>query len=411
MNTIENSTSSFNGKLVAFVISLFLIVFPFAIAFPDVFDDSSQMDRVQNWTLFICTLLFLGSYRRGFNIRILAIHILLLFVYIINYMFAYFSNTSWLLNSFAFLSFSLMFSHIFLNCNEVLIRRLDHYVNFLVLSISFALIIMFYWGAIFIPDYFNLSYERNIIINEFNAKFGLYKQTFGYLFSLIIIWNFVYWGVMSPRRKAVFIVLAFAATPIFLGIRTSILGLCLLFLLINIGKNYLTFALVLSSLLMIWPSVIYSDDLMILIELFYDRLPSVKFGFDQLSSFGVGNGGYHFYAAEFSDALFNKYASGIMLLHGGFWVAPESDLAYFMASFGFLSIVFLMLYLYIINNGLKAIDYYKIRGYRIFVVILLYFILLIFEGISEDYAGHAGWWIYLSASIGLVSRLNLRNKV
>jgi hypothetical protein len=95
----------------------------------------------------------------------------------------------------------------------------------------------------------------------------------------------------------------------------------------------------------------------------------------------------------------------------GFWVAPESDIAYFTASFGFLSVVFFMLYLYIIKNGLYAINYYKARGDRIFVLILLYFILLIVEGISEDYAGHAGWWIYLAASIGLLSRSNFKNKI
>jgi hypothetical protein len=317
MNTIEHSISSLNTKLVVFVITAFLILFPFVNSFPDLFDDLSLIDRVTNWTIFFFVLFFAASYKRYFNIRILAIHILLLSVYILNYMFAYISNTKVLLNSFVFLFFSLFFSHIFLNLNEVSIRKLDHYVNNCTLWICMILMAMFCWGAVYIPGYFDLSYDRNVIINVFNTKFGLYKQTFGYLLSLIILWHFVYWKVISSLRKAVFIFFGFVVAPLFIGIRTSVLGLSLLFLLINIGKNYLTLALVLSSLLIIGVSAIYFDDFILLIELLYDRLPSVKFGLDQLNSFGLGNGGYHLYVLEFGDELFNKYASGLMLMHGG----------------------------------------------------------------------------------------------
>ena len=396
--------SVLNGKFVAFSITAFLVLFPFIRAFSEVFDDMSISDRMQNWTVFLYALIFSYLYRRSFNKVLCGIHAALLYVYIFNYMFAYISNTAWLFNVFVFITFSLLLSHIFLNCDNFLIDKVDSYTNTAVFWISIALIIMFSWGCLFIPGYFDLSVDRNNVIGVFTSKLGLYKQTFGYLITLIILWNFIFWDVLSFQRKLIFILFVLVGAPVFLGMRTAILMLILLSILMNMGKNYFTLSLVIFGILIAWFAFVYFDDFIIFLELFYDRLPSVKFAFDQLNSFGVGNGGYHFYVAEFGDKLFDKYATGLMLSHGGFWVAPESDLAYFMASFGFLSAVFFLLYLYIIKYGFHALKYYKIRGYRIFSFIILYFIALILMGISEDYAGTAGWWVYFSASIGLIVR-------
>jgi hypothetical protein len=397
-----------NSKFVSNLITVFLVLFPFIRAFSEVFDDTSITDRIQNWTIFLCTLIFLFLYRRSYNKFLCGIYAILLYVYIFNYMFAYISNTAWFLNAIVFLTFSLLFSHIFLNCEIFLINKVESKTNTIIYYISIALILMFFWGCLFIPNYFDFSVDRNNIIAIFTSEFGLYKQTFGYLITLIIIWNFIYWKILNFHRKTIFILLLIVSAPVIMGIRTTILMLILLTILINIGKNYFTLGLTIFSIFITWFNLAYFSEFITFLELFYDRLPSVMFAFDQINSFGLGNGGYHLYVAKYGNELFYKYATGVMLLNGGFWVAPESDLAYFMASFGFLSVVFFLLYLYIIKNGLYAIKFYKTNGYRLLSFVIMYFIALILMGISEDYAGTAGWWVYFSASIGLIVRTKLK---
>ena len=112
------------------------------------------------------------------------------------------------------------------------------------------------------------------------------------------------------------------------------------------------------------------------IKMYYNRLPSLLFAISFLKNniFGIGNGGYHIYVSEMQDILTYKFSSDSKL----FWLAPESDIVYFISSFGILSLVFLLLFTYLFINFSKYIKRKKV-DYTVKYLVLLSMSMLFFR--------------------------------
>jgi hypothetical protein len=121
--------------------------------------------------------------------------------------------------------------------------------------------------------------------------------------------------------------------------------------------------------------------------------------------FGLGNGGYHVYVDEQNDYLVATYGSESMISRQQFWAAPESDLVYFIASWGVLSVVFFAFFLYLIVKSGAILA--KSENISLLDRLALYMMLfIIFSGISQDNAGDLVWWVFLACGYGVVIKNN-----
>lgn len=132
--------------------------------------------------------------------------------------------------------------------------------------------------------------------------------------------------------------------------------------------------------------------------MYYNRLPSLLFAISFLKNniFGIGNGGYHIYVSEMQDILTYKFSSDSKL----FWLAPESDIVYFISSFGILSLVFLLLFTYLFINFFKIYKKGKKVDYTVKYLVLLSMSML-FSGISQDFAYSLIWWVLFALGFGV----------
>ena len=146
---------------------------------------------------------------------------------------------------------------------------------------------------------------------------------------------------------------------------------------------------------------LYIDEYNSLFEEYFDRAPSFKGAFHVLNNhiFGIGNGGYTNYVNDNIIFLTDTFR------RNGYWTAAESDIVYYIASWGVLSLVFILLSIYIVfmttfllvHNGhlLKEID----------KIIITTTSILILMGISQDYAFQIVWFIYVGFSLGIIDRI------
>ena len=144
----------------------------------------------------------------------------------------------------------------------------------------------------------------------------------------------------------------------------------------------------------------------------YDRLPSLKFAFGYSSEhfFGLGNGGYHKYVGANNDKIVSNYGSEMMLMSGNFWIAPESDLVYFVASWGIFSFIFFYLFYFIINKSAYIFHSSNNKITTIENILVIMSSTIIFMGISEDFAGKLDWFIFLSFGLGIIIKHSYEKK-
>ena len=147
------------------------------------------------------------------------------------------------------------------------------------------------------------------------------------------------------------------------------------------------------------------EQVILVVEDSYDRWPSLKFSWSYMleNIFGLGNGGYHIYVEQHHDQLVAMFGSEQMIQGNYFWVAPESDLAYFIASWGIVSVLFFFYFAVLLKKG--AVIFHKQKGIlHIEKILLLLSFVMIFSGISQDNAGGLIWWIYMAAGSSVVLR-------
>lgn len=119
--------------------------------------------------------------------------------------------------------------------------------------------------------------------------------------------------------------------------------------------------------------------------------------------FGLGNGAYTIYVEANNDQLLEQFGSELMEQHGLFWKAPESDLVYFIASWGILSVVFFGFLGYLVVYAVKLYHFHP-SLFPLERHLVIFTVLLIFMGISEDNAGELTWWIFVSSLFGVILR-------
>ena len=123
-----------------------------------------------------------------------------------------------------------------------------------------------------------------------------------------------------------------------------------------------------------------------------------------LNIFGVGNGGFTIFVNENESFLLNNFGSEKMIAQQSFPNSPESDLVFFISSWGILSFFFFYIILRIIIKSFNLILNYSENVTCVEKLIIASTIILFFMGISEDYNSLVIWWIFAGSSLGIIDR-------
>jgi hypothetical protein len=402
----------------SFILVLLLIYFPLAL----VFEGGGNYDEppiigirsILNFSAIILVLAFadFSVLRKRQSRLLMELIALLLATYGVNYVVTSYASWKWLINTLGFVFVFYSIASLLVNSKDKILLRASAFMN-LTISIIMPLFILMA-GALLISDStrifetFRLG-DHNSNIYLLTESFNVEKQALGILLSLVVIWNIAFWHSVTHIQRFIFFVLLLIFSPFWIGIRTFILTLILLsgYWLIATRAwimvvSVFTLPLVALILALEWGFI------MEVLSKYNDRLPSLLYALDVLKNtpFGLGNGGYHIVVDAFNlDILAQFGASGMT----SFWLAPESDLVYFIASFGVLSLVFFGFYAFLLIKGVGVLR--SITSHPFEKFLLLGCISFIFSGISQDNAGGLIWWLYMAAGFAVIlkrNRLTLR---
>jgi len=332
-------------------------------------------------------------------------------IYGLNYLLGPFASAKWFMNTLGFLFVFAVISNYMKTVSRLQLTLLERYFDRLMLLLWGAcacacfVTLYCYWDAIVA---FTTTLRFNHSIVKLTQDYGLQKQALGPFLAAVVLWHVVYWNSLGRVRKAAFLLFMVLSIPFFIGIRTLLLSLGLLWIFVLWGSRNITVPtkcglLILVPLCVLFMAVWWEVDVASLILRKYNRLPSVLFAVETFREYpgGLGNGGYTPFVLARRDSLFSEYGIQAYGLHW-FPLAPESDIAYFIASFGLLCPVFGLLYIYILSNSSYIL--HSCVPHRFEVFVLLFAVVLIFAGISQDFAGKLGWWTYLGAATGVIFR-------
>lgn len=362
-----------------------------------VFNISSLLNFIS--IIFSVIILIKYKYFYYYNKKGLLLIIVLSLTYILNYILTQYSSFNWLLNSLGFILIFYTVFCIILNSNNNFKNYFIEYNKITIILILSILIILFLITYFLKASeiYYNLTINYfNGIINQLSSVFNISKQNLGLLFNILVIWHISFWNRIHFKNKIVFILFLIVGFPFYIGIRTSLLTISLILIFICITRikySLLSFCLIIPFLIILSYDFLFST-----IKMYYNRLPSLLFAISFLKNniFGIGNGGYHIYVSEMQDILTYKFSSDSKL----FWLAPESDIVYFISSFGILSLVFLLLFTYLFINFFKIYKKGKKVDYTVKYLVLLSMSIL-FSGISQDFAYSLIWWVLFALGFGV----------
>lgn len=405
-------------KLKLNLLVFFLIIFPFIKVFTDFYFIYHVDDPLLPWSIFnyislagcvFMLLLHEKKYSFGLILSIVVVIVLL----VLNYLLADMASPKWMVNWLGFLIVFAVLVQVIKTLTDAEMYMLQvKFTNVVIIVVVIFTILTLY--AILIepwymePRLFNyyVFEDRNQIHRLYRDKIGSYKQQYGIFALMLISFTFTHWKLMSKRVKIVFITFFAVNLIAITGVRTAILGsfvgvLCFYFLKNNF-RRFFALMIGLGFSLVIYQ---YWTEVILIVEIAYDRLPALQFAINSMTQniFGLGNGAYTVYVEANNDQLLEQFGSELMEQHGLFWKAPESDLVYFIASWGILSIVFFGFLGYLVM--------YAVRLYHFHPTLLpierhlvIFTVLLIFMGISEDNAGELTWWIFVSSLFGVILR-------
>lgn len=332
---------------------------------------------------------------------------------IINFMLAEMASLKWLINWLGFLFVSIMVMQLIKSLSNAemyifqvkAINIMKVIIPVLTMLILFALLVEpWYLDPVLL--YRNIIENQNQIHGLHRTWTGINKQQIGIFYLVLIAFSVTHWHLVSVKFRMLIIFFFFINLPGMVGVRTLILGLLVGGALFYFLKNGVrkAFAALLSIFIVMILYQFRSDVILIVAELF-DRLPSLLFAWSAMTEnlFGIGNGAYHLYVQEHNDMLVSQFGSDRMEEKGLFWLAPESDLVYFIASWGVLSIVFYSLFIYMI---IKCINYYHHSEDSLPIEKMFYIIVVVFlaMGISQDNAGGLTWWLFMATGVGFILR-------
>jgi|SRR5690554_2150609 len=395
----------FNNKLNFNILFILLLIFYFP--FFSIFTHSTKegfLFNINSWVNilsinFSLIIIIKHKYYFYFYKKVLFLIFVLYLTYVLNYTLTQYSSFKWLLNSFGFIFIFYAVVCTILNSDNIFNNIFFKYSKLTILLILSTLIILFIITYLLKTSEIYYNFQKNYfngIIHQLTIIFNISKQKLGLLLNILVIWHISFWEKICFRNKIFFFIFLCIGFPFFIGIRTSLLTIILILLFlytIKIKFLLLFLFLIISVFITLNYNLLYS-----LIKSNYDRLPSLLFSFSFLKSniFGIGNGGYHIYVSEMQDILTYRFSTNTK----SFWLAPESDLVYFISSFGILSSIFFLLYIYLIINCMKIFKFNSLVFTIRFFMLLS--ISIIFSGISQDFAANLIWWVLLALGFGVI---------
>lgn len=403
------------GRLIAVSLPLLLFLIPVINAFrsaPEyVFNSDFSLSRYLNFISLGIAFVLVLLMRSGFSKRLFTVLVAFFFVLTLNYFFTDYASRKWFLNWVGFLFIFGAIYNAFLRMDVVALKIFNRLSGRLLILCIFlvALAFLYVWIINFRSLFwFFQSAMTNHVIALHTYSVGIEKQALGSLGAIFILF-LIFFRSNLPKYHLFILWLSFILiAPALIGVRTLILGLGLFGLFAIILKSQTRF--VLWSALAGVPLCLYLvldwKSVTVVVSELYDRwnslLAAVNAAID--NPLGLGNGGYHVYVERYNDVLVANFGSEKMLKTGAFWQAPESDLVYFIASWGVLSLVFFSIMGYVIYMSIRLI---RRRGSRVAPIekmILAFTSVLFLMGISQDNAGGLLWWIYFGASMGIIER-------
>jgi hypothetical protein len=327
-------------------------------------------------------------------------------------------NIKWFMNTLGFLMLFGVTSNCMKTMSPQQLSSVERYLGSLML-ILWSLCACFYLATVY--HYWDniLAFTAAVCFNHsilrLTHDYGLTKQSLGPLLGAMGLWHAVYWRSLSSARKLLFVFFVLLSVPFLVGIRTLLLSLALLGLLLLWGSRRVTFPTKLAifvcvplavTSVLVWREADPRDH----IVRRYNRLPSLMFALEtsRRHPWGVGNGGYTPYVLSQANLLVSEYAVreyGLVR----FPPAPESDIVYFIASFGLLSPVFFVFCGYILSSGLRLVQRCHVSRFEVFL--LAFAAIMILGGVSQDFAGKLTWWTYLGAATGIIFRYRTASRM
>ena len=362
MNSYQSSSKSREklGELSPLSIK-FLIFLLFAIPVINTFQYSLehifglQVSSIVNYIAFGISLILLLSRQLVVTIRSALIILTLALAMFVNYFFTDYASTKWFFNFFGFLLVFASAYNVFFRIDLKSIEKLHAESVRTLIFISGLIILVFlsFWIVNFQSIITLLwSGAGNQIIAMLTDSVGINKQQLGNLMLLFLLAFYFYRIYMTKFALRLHLMAFLLMIPAIFAVRTLFLSLSILLLLLFSFKSMKRFVGVL--VLLFSPFLLYVIDnwqsLVSFVASMYDRWNSLLFALDTLVKFplGLGNGGYHLFVEKNNDLIVSLFGSKLMTERGLFWQAPESDLVYFIASWGFLSLVFFLIVMYVI---------------------------------------------------------------
>lgn len=248
--------------------------------------------------------------------------------------------------------------------------------------------------------------EFNSIIAFHTRVYGLEKQHYGVLAAIVLMSVLYFWGSWSPRMRWFLAFLLVLQWPFLLGTRSLhlVAGIIVLYLMI-VGLPLKVWTPILGGLCVLGLYVLIQFPTEAISEVF-DRGPVIQAALNvpMHHPLGVGIGGYGTWITTNSEDLTATYIP--QSWPGGFemWSAPETDIAFFVISWGFASVMFALLYMFLFLRLARVVKA-SVQGRRTargFVALASLVVLA--HSVSQDFAGSLIWWIAVGTALGLVAR-------
>lgn len=393
----------------------FVIIFPFINIFGQLsyislfFEDFSISSYVNYFSILFASYILLQKNRIIFNKLIVILSAILFFVLVLNFVVTPLASIKWFFNWLGFIYFSIVLVHTIekftqpelLVFEDLSFKWLRGLFSLLAIAISVVWFVNFSLIVEMLIDFQGDQISQALTIN-----LGIEKQALGTLLALFMFMLTMFWAQLKKKDRMLFLIVFVVFLPIMIFIRTLYLALFLTFVWLFLTRNQLRkVAMYFVVVLFVSFISLNLEQVILVVEDSYDRLPSLKFAWSAMfeNIFGLGNGGYHIYVEQYQDQLVAMFGSESMIRANLFWAAPESDLVYFIASWGIVSVLFFFYFAVLLKKG--AVIFHKQKGIlHIEKILLLMSFVMIFSGISQDNAGSLNWWIYMAAGSGVVLR-------
>lgn len=354
--------------------------------------NSTPSNYIITFTVIFFILLFLFR-KFTFNKKAFKIIFILICLYLINYIFAPYRNSSWFLYEIVFLLITAytatVYAHIASSDYKTISKNIEKICNvgLFVIFLILTYLLVNYHNALI--DIFIAGNTFNQYIRPLYLDFYWDKHASAGMIAIVICHIFT-----LPENKYRNCLLIFPALPFAMASRHLLLGffLTIIFLRIKSVRNYLLiFTLFLILSLLFWDNI-YE------LLLKDTRINSFANTFDIITKypFGVGNGRYHTYVDEYltnRDFYWGYEQAGLPS-------ATETDIVYIFGSFGLLFGIIYYSILTVILFKIKKLYLNIAYPDKFFALVFVYFF---FAGIGEDWIFSYPYWILFGFALGVVT--------